>query len=133
MHNRVPACLQVDLVQGKLVVVQEGRHSKFVERVSELTFSAATAPPVQEVLYVTERAVLRLRRAAGAGTAGGGSGADGSSGAGRSGSSSSSTWLELVEVAPGIDVQRQVLDLMAFRPQVPASGPAAMGPVHTWC
>ncbi len=123
----------MDLVKGKLVVVQEGRHSKFVERVSELTFSSAAAQPGQEVLYVTERAVLRLCRAAGADTAAGGSGAAGSSGVGRTGTSSSGTWLELLEVAPGIDVQRQVLDLMAFRPQVPAAGPAAMGPAHTWC
>ncbi len=128
------------------MVAQEGRHSKFVGRVSEVTFSAAAAPPGQEVLYITERAVLRLCRAAGCESTGCGSGSsDGivnvasrtavrlSSSGSSSDSSSSTTWLELVEVAPGIDVQRQVLDLMAFRPQVPASGPAAMGPAHIWC
>ena len=44
----------------------------------------------QQVLYVTERAVFRLVD-------------DG---------------LELIEVAPGIDLQKQVLDLMDFRPIV---------------
>lgn len=67
--------------------VMGGRHHKFVEQVSHVTFSGATARRNgQEVWYVTERAVFRLA-------------VDG---------------LELVEVAPGLDVDRDVLALIPF-------------------
>ncbi|KAK9831430.1 hypothetical protein WJX81_004232 [Elliptochloris bilobata] len=65
---------------------------KFVRGdVLETTFAASTAEG-REVLYVTERAVFRLL------PAGGG--------------------LELCEVAPGVDVERDVLQLMQFRPRM---------------
>lgn len=70
---------------GRLEVEVEGRHSKFVNRVDQITFSAEQARlRGQRILYVTERAVFTL---------------------GENG-------LVLVEVAPGIDVQTQVLDLL---------------------
>ncbi len=69
----------------------EGRSSKFVPQVEHRSFSARRSREVgQEVLYVTERAVFSLT-------------AEG---------------LELIEIAPGIDLQRDVLDKMAFRPVV---------------
>jgi propionate CoA-transferase len=83
--------LEVAIEQGKLRIVQEGKHTKFVPRVEHLSFSDHRARQLgQEVWYVTERAVFRL----------------------------TNQGLELVEVAPGIDVQKQVLDLMAFEPIV---------------
>lgn len=79
---------------GRLSIVRNGRIPKFVDQVKEVTFCGASAiAKGQSVLYVTERAVFRL-------TAGG---------------------LTLIEVAPGIDVERQVLDRMAFRPSVAAN------------
>ncbi len=83
--------LAVEVREGRLAILSEGRHAKFLRRVEHISFSAARARRRgQEVLYVTERAVFRL------GDAG----------------------LELIEVAQGIDVQRQVLDLMPFRPAI---------------
>lgn len=83
--------LQVALKQGQLLIEREGAIPKFVEQVDEITFSAEQARARgQEVLYVTERAVFRL------GTLG----------------------LELVELAPGIDLDAHVLAHMAFKPQV---------------
>ncbi|HSK40670.1 MAG TPA: CoA-transferase [Arenibaculum sp.] len=64
---------------------------KFVERVEHRTFSGALAVSRgQPVLYVTERCVFRL-------------GPDG---------------LELIEVAPGLDVERDILAWMAFKPVI---------------
>lgn len=77
---------------GKLVIESEGRTKKFVQQVDQVSFSgpqstAQAANSGQSVFYVTERAVFRLT----------GSG------------------LELIELAPGIELQ-QVLDIMDFRP-----------------
>jgi propionate CoA-transferase len=78
---------------ARLKVAAAGRVKKFVERVERITFSADYAREHrQEVLFVTERAVFRLA-------------AEG---------------LELVEVAPGIEVERDILPYMAFRPRVGA-------------
>ncbi len=83
--------LEVEIAGGGLRIVCEGRIRKFVAELEQRSFSANRARTMgQEVLYVTERAVFRL--------------AEGG--------------IELVEVAPGIDVQTQVLDLMAFKPIV---------------
>ncbi len=81
--------LEVAVEAGRLRIVKEGSVRKFLADVEQISFSARRAREVgQEVLYVTERAVLRM------------------TGAG----------LELTEVAPGIDVERDVLAQMAFRP-----------------
>ena len=81
--------LKVDVKSGGLTVAQEGKVRKFVEAVEQVSFSADHARQVgQEVLYVTERAVFRL-------VEGG---------------------IELAEVAAGVDVQRDILDQMAFEP-----------------
>ncbi|WP_319637336.1 acyl CoA:acetate/3-ketoacid CoA transferase [Kangsaoukella pontilimi] len=90
--------LSVHASGGRLSIDKDGSIPKFVEDVREVTFCGPSAlAKGQSVLYVTERAVFRLTK-------------DG---------------LTLVEVAPGIDAERQVLDRMAFRPQV-ASDLAAM-------
>lgn len=82
---------RLDYVDGKLSVVQPGKVKKLVEAVERITFSGEFARAKgQEVLYVTERAVFRLIK-------------DG---------------LELIEVAPGIDVERDIIANMAFRPAI---------------
>jgi acyl CoA:acetate/3-ketoacid CoA transferase len=74
-----------------LSIVSPGSVPKLVKRVQHITFSGEQARlSNQEVLYVTERAVFRLE-------------ADG---------------VRLIEVAQGIDVERDVLARMAFRPLV---------------
>ncbi len=76
---------------GKLVIVQEGGKKKFVESVEQITFSGKYAAQVgQPVLYITERAVIELR--------------DG--------------LVTLFEIAPGMDLQTQILDQMEFVPQI---------------
>ncbi len=81
--------LELAVIDGRLHIIKEGKTRKFVERVDHLSFSAARSREIgQEVLYVTERAVFRLVK-------------DG---------------LQLIELAPGIDLEQQVLAMMAFRP-----------------
>ncbi len=83
--------LQVAVEDGKLTIVQEGRHRKFVEAIEQVTFSGDYAARAgKKVLYVTERCVFAL----------------------------TPEGLELVEVAPGIDIERDILSQMAFRPIV---------------
>lgn len=77
---------------GKLAIVEEAKSRKFVAEVEHVTFSGRfAAAREQRVLYVTERCVFALRP-------------DG---------------LELIEVAPGIDIERDILRLMDFRPLIP--------------
>ena len=76
---------------GKLTILEEGKKHKFVNKVTEITFSGVVAGKKgKDVLYVTERAVFALK-------------ADG---------------VHLIEVAPGIDVETQVLAEMDFQPIV---------------
>ncbi len=90
--------LRIALSDGKLAILEEARARKFVEAVEHVTFSGAYATARgQSVLYVTERCVFTLRP-------------DG---------------LELIEVAPGIDIERDILALMDFRPLIPRD-PIAM-------
>jgi propionate CoA-transferase len=81
--------LVVAVEDGKLRIVHEGRERKFIDRVEHITFSGEFAGENgQDVLYVTERCVFR-RTAEG---------------------------MELVEVAPGIDIDGDILAHMGFRP-----------------
>lgn len=83
--------LEVEVARGRLRIVREGRVRKFVAEVAQLSYAADVARRKgQEALYVTERAVFRL----------------------------ADEGLELIEVAPGIDLERDVLDQMEFRPIV---------------
>jgi propionate CoA-transferase len=85
---------------GRLRIVQESRAMKFIERVGQVTFSGPYARAhCQSVHYITERAVFRLTEAG----------------------------LELIEIAPGLDLERDVLEQMAFRPAI-APGLREMDP-----
>ena len=76
---------------GKTVIRREGRHRKFVPKVEQICYSAEMGRARGQVaLFVTERAVFRV-------------GAEG---------------LELIEIAPGLEVERDVIAHMAFRPGV---------------
>lgn len=81
--------LKIAVADGKLNILQEGRKKKFVSKVEQITFNGpAAAKTGQSVLYVTERCVFKL------GTEG----------------------LELIEIAPGIDVDRDIVANMDFKP-----------------
>jgi propionate CoA-transferase len=83
--------LDVAVGDEGLTIRQEGRFPKFVERVGQVTFSGRQAIEADKARYdVTERCVFRL-------------GSDG---------------LELIEVAPGIDLERDILAQLPFTPKV---------------
>lgn len=83
--------LKIATGDGKLEIVQEGKSKKFIKEVEQITFSGTYAAKIgQPVMYITERAVFELRP-------------DG---------------VYLTEIAPGIDLQTQVLDLMEFAPKM---------------
>lgn len=75
---------------GKLTVLEEGKIKKFVKNVEQITFSGEYIKPGQEVIYVTERCVFKL--------------IDGK--------------MTIVEIAPGIDLKKDILDQMDFIPAV---------------
>ena len=81
--------LEVAVDAGKLAIVQDGQAVKFVNEVEHRTFSGPQAAKWgKTVLYITERCVFKLT-------------AEG---------------LELTEIAPGVDLQKDILDKMEFRP-----------------
>ena len=91
--------IKVHVEDGKLVIDSEGRSKKMLDKVEQITFSGHYAIKTgQPVMYITERAVFELRP-------------DG---------------VYLTEVAPGIDIQTQVLDQMDFTPKMEAGGPKLM-------
>lgn len=82
--------LVTSVSDGRLVIEAEGRVRKFVNTVQSITYPVAqgVADRGQEALIVTERAVFRICH-------------DG---------------LELIEVAPGVELRRDILDQMEFAP-----------------
>ncbi len=83
--------LKIAIENGSLKILQEGRARKFVNKIEQVTFSGPyAASSGKNVLYVTERCVFSL-------TAQG---------------------LELIEVAPGIDIERDILAQMDFKPVI---------------
>jgi propionate CoA-transferase len=82
---------QIEIRDGALRILQDGAKAKFVETVQQITYSGTFGRERgQRVLYVTERAVFRLNPEG----------------------------VELVEIAPGADLERDVLARMDFRPTV---------------
>ena len=83
--------LAVEVAGGKLSILREGKTRKFVKEVEHRTFSGEqSAKRGQPVIFITERCVFRLTAAG----------------------------LELVEIAPGVDLERDILANMEFRPQI---------------
>ena len=109
-----------------LSIASEGRHSKFKDSVDEVTFAGSSAGG-RAIVYVTERAVFRLREEQTGLEEEGGDGEENrrTAVAGKQ-KKKRKTVVELCEVAPGIDVERDVLSKMAFRPAIPPEGVRVM-------
>lgn len=91
--------LEVTVADGKVVIVREGRVAKFVKQVQQVSFSGSVARQAQrDVIFVTERAVFRLQ----------------------------SDGVHLIEVAPGIDIERDILQRMEFAPIIRSVRPMAL-------
>jgi propionate CoA-transferase len=85
--------LKVSTADGKLNIESEGAVKKLVSEIYETTFSGDEAVRRgQKVFYVTERAVFRRSR--------------------------EKDVIELIEIAPGVDLQRDILDQMDFMPAI---------------
>lgn len=83
--------LDVERNKGEIKINQNGSIGKFVDKVRSISFSAKRAiANGQKVLYVTERCVFSL----------------------------TPNGLKLIEVYPGIDIQKDVLDLLPFEVEV---------------
>ena len=88
------AGLKVSLNEGQISIEQEGKAKKFVDQVEHVTFSGKYARlKNQPVLYVTERCVFKLNEQG----------------------------MEIVEIAPGIDLEKDILALMDFTPAIKGS------------
>ncbi|SDF58324.1 acyl CoA:acetate/3-ketoacid CoA transferase [Sporolituus thermophilus] len=81
--------LKVQVEDGKLRILNEGKAKKFLRQVEQITFSGLYAQKIkQPVMYITERAVFEL----------------------------TPEGMMLTEIAPGIDLEKEVLALMEFKP-----------------
>ncbi|MGD9191943.1 MAG: acyl CoA:acetate/3-ketoacid CoA transferase [Desulfobacterales bacterium] len=88
------AGLKVSLDDGRINIEQEGKTKKFVDQVEHVTFSGKYARiKNQPVLYVTERCVFKLNEQG----------------------------MEIAEIAPGIDLEKDILALMDFTPAIKGS------------
>jgi propionate CoA-transferase len=91
MGNFTAGECEIELCDGGLKINKDGDGIKFVKEVQQITFSGEYAVHSgQEIMYITERAVFRL----------------------------TPEGLLLTEIAPGIDLQKDVLDKMEFMPIV---------------
>jgi len=83
--------LKTAIREGQLDILREGKNRKFIREVEQITFSGAiSAENKTLVLYITERCVFRLTKQG----------------------------LELIEIAPGIDIERHILANMDFVPVI---------------
>ncbi len=83
--------LEIMVEDSKLRIVKEGGSKKFIDEVEHRTFSGPVAADNNmNVLYVTERCVFRLVKAG----------------------------IELIEIAPGIDLEKDILAQMTFKPLI---------------
>ena len=78
---------KLDVVEGKLVIIKEGKVKKLVEKVEQVTFSGRRAlQQGQQISYVTERCVMELR----------------------------ASGITVTEIAPGVDLERDILSQSEF-------------------
>lgn len=83
--------LKVDIKDGRLEILKEGKVKKFIEEVEQITFSGEYAYETgQPVIYITERAVFELNEKG----------------------------LILTEIAPGVDLEKDIISNMEFKPQI---------------
>lgn len=83
--------LKVDIKNGELKILNEGRSKKFMKTIEQVTFSGEFAnDSLQPVIYVTERAVFEL----------------------------TDKGLTLTEIAPGIELEKDILNQMEFLPAI---------------
>jgi propionate CoA-transferase len=83
--------LSVSVSDGQLNIDQEGKVGKFIEQVEHRTYSGRYAVQKgQSAVYITERCVFRL----------------------------SDRGMELIEIAPGMDLERDILAHMEFKPKM---------------
>lgn len=83
--------IKIQAADGSLEIVQEGSVNKFIDSVEQITFSGEYANDINlDVTYITERAVFKLTKAG----------------------------LELIEIAPGVDLKKDILAHMEFKPVI---------------
>jgi propionate CoA-transferase len=83
--------LRIDVEDGQLKILNEGKSKKFIHEVEQVTFSGDYAYEIEQpVIYVTERAVFELTKYG----------------------------LTLTEIAPGVNLEFDVFNQMAFKPAV---------------
>ncbi len=86
--------LKTRISNGQLIIEQEGSAKKFIRQVEQVTFSGELGSQKgQDVIYITERAVFRLVP-------------DG---------------IELIEIAPGVDLEKDIIAQMEFTPLISES------------
>lgn len=82
---------QIEVSGGKLNIIQDASGVKFKKQVEQVTFSAEYALKTnQEIFYITERAVFKLTEKG----------------------------VTLIEIAPGVDLERDILAHMEFTPAI---------------
>lgn len=82
--------LEVEVKNNKLSIIKEGKYNKFVKKVGQITLSSKNViNNKQDIIYITERAVFKL---------------------------DNNGMLKLTEIAPGIDLKKDIIDKMEFTP-----------------
>lgn len=83
--------LEIEIYNGELQIKREGKYKKFVNKVEQITFSGDYAKlKNQDVLYITERGVFKL----------------------------TGNGVMLIEIAPGIDLKKNIIEQMDFEPLI---------------
>ena len=91
--------MKIEVGDGKLNIVQDGKFEKFVDKLVQSSFYCkGFVKKNVPVTFITERAVFQA----------------------------SEDGLVLTEIAPGVDLEKDVLGRMGFKPIIPEGGPKLM-------